>query len=472
MKGRRSFYNILLGLISLLITIFFNLIIPRLFILKLGSEVNGFMSSITQIFIYLMLLEAGVGEATIQALYKPLTVDDKESLNGILSATSRYYNKTGKFYLLTVVIISILYPIITKSQINSVTISLVILFTGVVGVINYFLQAKFKLLLIAEGKTYIITTANLVVNTLSNITKIVLLLLNFNILIIQISYFIISFLQMFLIWIYIKKHYKWIDLKVKPDYSAISQKNSVLVHQISGMVFYNTDVLILTFFCGFAVVSVYTMYNLIFQMISSVITNISSGVIFVLGSSYFEDKEKFLDLYNSFESYYMSIVFALSTISYILILPFMKLYTAGITDVNYIDTLLPTMFAILNLLSYVRMPGVYSINIAGHFKKTQYRSIFESVINIIVSLICVNFFGIYGVLIGSITALLYRTNDIILYTSKQIIKRNSLITYKKCFINIAILFIIVFLVYKFNLSIESYSEFLIIGSLLLITVIP
>jgi hypothetical protein len=194
MKARRSFYNIFFGLTSQIITIAFGLIVPRLFIIKLGSEVNGFMSSITQILTYLSLLEAGVGAATIQALYKPLSSDDKNNINSILSATSKYYKKTGEYYLLVVVATSIIYPLCIKSKIGNITIFLVILLTGMVGVINYFFQAKFKLLLTAEGKSYIVTNISLLVSVLSNIIKVTLLILNCNIIAIQTSYFVVNIL--------------------------------------------------------------------------------------------------------------------------------------------------------------------------------------------------------------------------------------------------------------------------------------
>lgn len=471
MKVRRSFYNIIFGLISQIATIVFGLIIPRLFILKMGSEVNGFMSSINQVFIYLGLLEAGVGAATIQSLYKPLAFNDKDAINGILSSTSKYYKRTGIWYLIGIIITSLLYPFIVKSQIGAINIFIVILLTGIVGVINYFFQAKFKLLLTAEGKSYIVTNISLIVNILVNIIKIILLLLNYNIVIIQTSYFLINFLQMFLIWVYIRKNYKWIDLNVKPNYAAISQKNSVLVHQISGMIFSNTDVIVLTFFCGLKVVSVYVMYNMIFQMINSLIANFNSGITFILGTEYYADRNKFLKIYDSYELYYMTLVFALYTITYILILPFMKLYTTGMTDINYIDSLLPIYFIAMNLMSYARQPAVNAITIAGHFQKTQYRAIIESAINIIISLICVKKFGIYGVLMGTIAALLYRTNDVIIYTAKNILHKSVWITYKRWLVDTVLLIIISLAASEIKISFHSYIEFFIVGLILLIAII-
>jgi len=472
MKAKCTFYNITFGLLSQLLVMAFGLIIPRLFILNYGSEINGFMASIVQIFIYMTILEAGVGLASIQALYKPIYGNNKDEMNTILAATSKYYKKTGIYYLIGVIIMAIVYPLCIKSTISNINVFLVIFFTGLVGVVNFYYQAKFKTLLTAEGKSYVLTNATMIATTLSNLVKIALILLGYNIVLIQLSFFVINFIQIIIIKVYIKKNYKWIDLNVKPNYDAISQKNSVLVHQISGMIFCNTDVLILSVFCGLKVVSVYVLYNYIFGMITSLINNINTGVLFIFGSSYNEDRNKFLKLYNAYEVYYVAIVFALYSITYILVLPFMKLYTAGIRDANYINYWLPILFVIVSLMSGARNTGLNAINIAGHFKKTQNKAIFESSINIVVSLICVNKFGIYGVLMGTIAALLYRTNDIIIYTSKYILKTNPLITYKRWVINITLFLSVIFIVTKLNLLVNSYTTFAITGVILLIIIIP
>ena len=55
--------------------------------------------------------------------------------------------------------------------------------------------------------------------------------------------------MIFISW-YIRKNYKWLDLSVKPDFKAIAQRGAVFMHQISSLVFSNTDVLILTFVSG------------------------------------------------------------------------------------------------------------------------------------------------------------------------------------------------------------------------------
>lgn len=78
------------GTFQQLLTLTFGLIVPRLFIQTFGSEVNGLLSSIGNLYTYLALVEAGVGTVAIQALYGPLGRDDKKSINEITPA--RYIN--------------------------------------------------------------------------------------------------------------------------------------------------------------------------------------------------------------------------------------------------------------------------------------------------------------------------------------------------------------------------------------------
>lgn len=66
--------------------------------LNYGSEANGLVASITQIIAYLSLLEAGVGAASIQALYRPIGQNDRSKINDILAATSIYYKNRALLF--------------------------------------------------------------------------------------------------------------------------------------------------------------------------------------------------------------------------------------------------------------------------------------------------------------------------------------------------------------------------------------
>lgn len=469
---RKGTYNIIYGILNLLITALLGLIIPRLFLVNFGSEVNGLTSSIIQIFAYVGILEAGVGATTRQALYQPIARNDKKATNAILSATNKYYRKTGYLYLAVVILLTFLYPLVVKSTIDSTIVRAVILMVGLGEVINFFFQNKYNVLLQAEGKNYVITNLNTFIYVLTSISRIILLQLGYNVVIVQSAFLVFNLVQSLFIIMYIKRFYSWIDLTVKPDYDAISQKNSVLIHQISGLIFNNTDILVLTVFTNLRVVSVYTLYNIIFTMANRLTNQISEGITFALGQSYGSNIKKFKKLFDVYELYYITFVFSVGSILKLVTIPFMNIYTAGITDIDYTNDTIANLFIIQMLLLSARSPSRQAIDVAGHFKNTKWRSIFESIINLTFSLILVNYIGIYGVLIGTIVALLYRTNDMILYSNKKITLVSSWITYRRWFVNFAIFGMFNILFNYLSIEMDSIVSIMIVGVVSVLIVMP
>ncbi len=185
MKVKRSIKNLIFGIISQFVVVAFGVLIPRLFLVHFGSEVNGLISSISQIVVYLSLLEAGVGAASLQALYRQVANADKKSINEILSATSDYYKKTGVYYFLCVIAIAVLYPVFVHSTISWSTTMLVILLTGLGGAFNYYFQGTYSIFVTAIGKSYVDTLIVTVINILTSISRIILIIQGFNIIIIQ-----------------------------------------------------------------------------------------------------------------------------------------------------------------------------------------------------------------------------------------------------------------------------------------------
>lgn len=469
----RGLKNVLAGVLNQLITIAFGIIIPRLVLVNLGSETNGLLNTINQILVYMSLLEAGVGAASLQALYKPMAQNDHDEVNQILSATNYFYKRTGAVYFVVVLFLTFIFPFTVKTEMSKISLMLIMLFSGVPGVLNYYFQAKYKILLEAEGKKYITTNLGIVVHIGTSFGKLILLLLGFDAVALQLMYILTSVAQMAYYGIYIKKKYKWINVNTKPNFNAISQSKNALVHQVSTLIFRNTDVLILTFFCDLKVVSVYSIYTTLFSMIGTAVDHFS-GFNFILGQKYNTDRQTFLKYHDVYEIVNMCITFSLYCIAGLFILPFLTLYTSGVNDINYIDKYLPYLFISTYLLSNGRSSSNQVINYAQHFKQTQWRSIAESCINIVVSLICVRLFGIYGVLFGTIIALVYRANDMIIYANVKLLKRNPLITYRRWGVNF-VLFVLFTYFGKAALAfvaLDNYFTIIICAVVACIIVVP
>lgn len=464
-RPNKGVLNLVVGILSQIITLTLGILIPKIYVGNLGSEVNGLMTTVTQIFAYIALLEAGVGNTTLQALYKPLANKKKDDINSILAATDHYYKRTSVLYFIAVVILAILYPLAVNSNINKTVISLVILLTGIPGIINFLFQGKYKVLLQAEGKQYFVNFITTVVNIFQNIARIILVLSGFSIVAVQVSYCVFQILQMSIYAIYIKKKYKWIDLSVKKNTEALSQKNSVLIHQISGLIFSNTDNLVLSFFYGFNIVSIYSIYSLISGTISTLVNTLTDSFVYKMGYVYHKSIDDFEKLYDFMECIIGVFTFSLVTVLYLLMTPFIKIYMAG-ADINYVDDKLVLLFVIYQVLNAGRKVPQNVINIAGHFEKTQNRALLEAGINLVLSLIFVPLYGIYGALLGTITALLYRTNDIIIYVNKYILMRSPLKTYMRWGTNILILVILSLVSKPHVVSINSFGIFVIYGFVL------
>ncbi len=459
MDSKRGINNIIYGFLSQAVTMGLSLIVPRLVLVNLGSEANGLLHSISSIFTYLTLLEAGVGKATTQALYKPLGAKDFDGINSIMSATNKFYKKTGYIYSVVLFLFALIYTIFIDTTLSHITVFSVIIITGGSSVLKYFVQGKYTVLMGAEGKEYVLTNYSTVNTIVTSFCKIALLVFGFGVVEIQGMYLFFSAIQMLFVVFYIKRNYKWLNVKVKPDYEAISQKNFVLLHQITGMIFNNTDILLLTVMADLKTVSVYSMYTTFYTVIKSVLNTVSFSYSYALGQIFHSDKEEFKRLHDVYELYNMSLTFALICILNIFILPFMKIYTADVTDINYVDKYIPVLFTAVYLLSNARASSGLVIDFAQHFKETRWRAILESAINIVVSIVGIKLFGIYGALIGTVAALIYRANDMIIYANR-LLKRSPFVTYKRWLVNLA-LFLVVTVVSKLILP-EITSLFILI----------
>ncbi|MBQ8081439.1 MAG: hypothetical protein IJ240_06035 [Clostridia bacterium] len=245
----------------------------------------------------------------------------------------------------------------------------------------------------------------------------------------------------------------------------------MLVHQVAGLIFANTDVLILSLFAGLREVSVYSLYALVFGMVKTVSDQFGDSYLYALGQTYHTDRARFLRMFDAYEAFSLSLTFGLFCVCRRLILPFLQLYTAGITDIRYADPLLSWLFTAYYLLHVGRVPAANVISNAQRFEDTKKRAVLESCINLTVSLAGAALFGIYGVLLGTIAALLYRANDMVLYTAR-LLDRSAWITYRRWLVNIAVFLMVSLLLDRLLISIADYAAFLKHAILLCLTVIP
>lgn len=458
--------NMTLSVIARVVTLITGLIVQREILLAYGSSFNGLTSSITQVMSYLVLLEAGLGTASIQALYSPLANDDWGKISGIVSATDKEYKKISAVFTTSLLFISLVLPFVVADEVPFKIASLLTFITGGSYVLSYIVGGKYKAVLNADRKIYILYLLDIITISLSCVGRIIALRAGFSIVVVQAINLATVGIKNIGYVLYVRKKYNLINYKSKPDMLAIGKRWSVLIHNIAGIVVNHTDVLILTLFANLKLVSIYSVYNMVFGQLSTAIqATFMQAPQANFGRLYNEKEEdRFFLFYRNYEYGFSLLLFFLTTVSLIMILPFVRVYTAGVTDINYIDLMLPILFALILLMNQIRSPAIILINIAGTFKETQRGAIIEAVINLSVSLVLFFFtnLGVRGLLIGTVCSYAYRTVDVIVFSYTNILKK-SIVDFTKVvlvnFTTMSILFVLFYIC--FPIRVENFIQWIV-----------
>lgn len=436
-KNRRVVLNIVTNLLYQAVIIAFGLLLPRLYLVKFGSDVNGLDSTIKNIFAYLALLEAGVGLSAQHALYAPVANGKTDEICAVLSASRRFYLKSGAVYTLITVAFAAIYPLTVKTGLSYFTVFAVVILYGIPGIVLFLLRGKYNAFLEVEGKKYIITTLAAVTLIFSNVLRLVFLAFTDNLILIQATYCLPSVIQVFFIAIYVKRKYGWINWRAKPNVAALSQKRSVLVHQISGCIFSNTDTIIISMLCGMNYASVYAVFSLFFANLQKLVTAFTDSLTFRLGQLYHTKRESFFKLFDAYEAVFCMLLFACYTVVTAFLMPVIRLYTSGISDAEiYDNAAVLLLFAAVTVFSGLEIPMQQLLNIAGKFDETKHQAVLEMTINLVVSVIATLKFGMIGCLLGTVAALLYRNNALIIYVSRKITEKAPWKKYKRIAVNL------------------------------------
>lgn len=448
--------NIGSGLIYQILTLALGITIPRLVLVNLGSEANGLLSSVNQALVYLSLLEGGVGLTITQALYRPVAEQEHSDINGIMSAANAFYRHVGTLYFIGMFFVAAAYSLVIKTTYNRFIVFSVVILSGLPQVINFFFQGKYRTLISVSGRGYVLTNMNSVVYVGTSLSKIFLLLRGFDVVAIQAMYCMVSLIQMaFIVW-YVHHEFPWLNIRVTPAKDKIGQRKSVFIHQISGYIFSNTDMLILSIFSGLKVTSVYAMYSMFFSMISGFITTLTGSVSFAMGQKYNTDISSYRRYNNCYETLCIALSFMLFTVLAAFLLPFLKLYTAGVKDISYQNLPVLYFFLAINLVQFARSAHLKTIEYAGRFRETQPHAVVEMIVNILVSLLGVIKFGIYGVLAGTIASLSVRMLLMVHYSCRKLLGVSTLRTYRKMLVNILILCIFLYACSKIEIPSRNY----------------
>lgn len=414
--------NILASLFQQLIAVIYGFIVPSLLIKQYGSEVNGLVSSISQFIAYIVLLEMGIGPVIKAALFKPIVNNDKEKMQKVLGATNQFFKKISYIFIIYLFVLCCIYPLLIDDFSSIYVISL-ILIISIGRFFEYFIGMTYKLFLQADQKNYIIDYTISLSYILSLIILMTMIKLGFSIHIVKLASSLIYLIRPITLKIYFSKKYK---LKIERDKNyKLPQQWDGLFHHIASVVQSNTDIIILTIFDSLTNVSIYSIYALVTNGIRSIICALTNGIDAFFGKLLVNGSIE--NVRRNFKIYcfcFYSITTILISCSFVLVIPFINIYTAKITDANYVYPLFGYMMVLSEFVFVIRYPYSNLVYAKGHFKQTRNFSIAEPIVNLIISICLVIKYGLIGVAVGTIISMAIRTFGFIIYGTRKILSNN------------------------------------------------
>lgn len=464
----RAVTNICFSLLLEAITMLSGLIVPRIIIQTYGSDLNGLVNSIASFIGYIALLQSGVGAVIRAALYKPLAKKDHNQLCIIVKTTERFFVKIAYASVAYIFLLGILFPILfSKNYSFWFTFSLVLII-GVSTAAQYFFGITYQMVLEADQCSYIYSIVQIFTVILYSITAVILVKLGYSIQIVKLSSAVFFVLRPVIIGIYTKKKYK-ISSDVIVDNELIQQRWDGMAQGIAYFFHTKTDVFVLTVFSSFINVSVYSVYALVISGLTAIINSIDKAIKAVMGNIYANDEIKNFKgtFYSYLSSMHMisSVFFATASIT---VFQFVKLYTKGVEDAQYIQTFFGILIISAESLYCMRMPYNAVINVAGKFAETKKPAIIEAVLNLSLSCALVHYYGLIGVAIGTWVAMAYRTVSFIIFLHEEILHLSYLDQVKRYITTFLSYFLCVLLGNFFEVSINNYLSWVLYAAIVFV----
>lgn len=399
------------------------LVIPRFVIAHYGSESNGLVTSLMQFVSTFTLVEAGISAAAVFALYQPLADKEWLSVSKVVSAARRFYNSAGFIFVGLVLVLALVYPLyVTGLELNWWQVGILVFALGASGFLDFFTLSKYRALLTADKKTWIIQLASTLYLVLNTLVIALLSVLGVHLVVVFVVAVLPTFVRAGILMLYCRRAYPEVAFHAPSEDVSLHQRWDALFLQVQAALQQGAPVMIATLVLrDLTAVSVFSIYMLVYMGCQRLANIVGTGLQAVFGEVMIKGQKEVLQRsYREYEIIVHGLTAVICGVAFAQIIPFIDLYTAGITADNYTYPLLGALVTANIYFYQIKTPQGLMVIAAGHFKETRWRTAIQSAILIIGSVVLGAFFGFYGVICGVIISNIYRSVDLYIYVSRRI----------------------------------------------------
>lgn len=422
--------NTVWGIVNKVITLFFPFIVRTVFIYKLGTDFLGLDSLFISILQVLSLSELGFSDAIVYSLYKPIANKDTNIVCALLYLIKKVYIIVGIVILAVGLSFLPFLPMLIKGTIPAgINLYLLYIITLSNTVISYFLSAYKNVLFIASQESRIQLNINSITSFFKSVIQLLLLLSFANYYLYLIVVPVITIINNIFIMIESKKRY--------PDYSPKGdvpknvkdeiRKNTsgMLISKICNVTRNSLDSIVISSLIGLTSVALYNNYFLIMSSIHAMLGVFITALRGSIGNiAATENRTIVHENMLKINFLYILITSFCFTCLICLYQPFMVLW-------------LGTQYLLPNYIMYAfciyffqqcagDIISLYS-DAYGIFYQLRWKSIFETITNLILNILLGKYFGVMGIVCATIISI---------FIFSQIIA--NILIYKNCFPEIKI----------------------------------
>ena len=436
MRQKRYLYSLLSSLCAQIVSVICGIILPRVLLKNYGSQLYGATRSITQFLGYIALLEGGISGVARAALYKPLAEKDNVEVGKIIFCIRSFYRKIALFFSASAMVIACSYKWIARGNTFDWLYSFfLVVVIAISSMAEYYFGSAYDVLLHADQKKYIYYLLSTGATFFNTVFSCILAWIGMDMIFLKIAWCGIHIIRLMILNWYIHQVYQLKEIKTKKDY--LPQKRDGLGQHIAYFFQTNTDIIIITVFISLTEVSVYSIYNNIITCLSALVLTLNANVEAVFGDMLakreFRKLKDFFDQISFMISSAVSICFSVAAG---LIIPFIRLYTSGINDAEYIRPNLAMLMLLIQVVYCLKHPYHEMTIAAGHFKETKKAAFIEAGLNIGLSVLLTLRWGTEGVVMATLTALIYRATFFVLYLKNHILHIPSAVFIKRILVTL------------------------------------
>lgn len=408
MQKKSRTARIILNAKVALLFYFINLILQffsrKIFIDYLGAELLGLNTTAHNLLQFLNLAESGIGAAIAFSLYKPLSINNHNEINEIVSIQGWFYRKVAIFIIATSIILMSFFPLIfSKANIPLWCPYAVFLSFLVSTLLTYFVNYKI-IVLSADQKEYKIIIETQTIKVIK------------------------IFIQMFAVWhlsngyvwwlvlevmasistsarlsICVKKEYPWLKTNIsqgnylKTKYSFVLVKTKqMFFHKIGAFVLSQITPLVIYAFTSLTIVAIYGNYLIIMEGCLALVRAFSKGLNAGVGNLVAEgNKERIKSTFWKLTTLRLFLSGMVCSGIFLLSDSFVALWLGD----DYIMPLLP--MAVLTAIYFIQMNRTSEIFLSAYgLFHDIWAPVVESLLSLSLSIILGYSLGLSGIFLG------------------------------------------------------------------------